>query len=72
MKLFLVKRTDDTTYDEYISHLIRADSKKEAREKASLKHGGEGALIWLKKTTKCIIINSKGKKGIIISDYHAG
>ena len=64
MKLWLVSRTDEVSYDEYDSFVIRAETLEEAVQIAQTEecHGH-----WSGEE-----LTRKGKLGIILGSYNAG
>ena len=73
MKLFLVKRIEDTDWDEYQGHVIRAETEERARQMASESAGDEGRECWISnEQTICQELSADGVEEIIISDFHAG
>ncbi len=73
MKLFLIKRKDDTFYNECDAKVIRATGESPARRIASQNPGDEGPDVWLDpEYSDCEEINPKGKQGEILSKLTLG
>lgn len=68
MKLYLITRTDRTDYNEYFGLVVRANSKEDALAIAT-GHSGfspDGSNLVV------VRIRESGRRGVILSDFHAG
>lgn len=74
MKLWLIERTDEIGYEEYDSHVVRAETEIDARQLATDKSNTpiEPVGIWNSATTKVTEIKGDGPPEIIISSYTQG
>ena len=70
--LYLLCRIGPIGYDEYDAKVVRAASKREARETANQNVGEEGA-IWLDTAkVSCRVVDAKGQPKVILSSFNAG
>jgi len=72
MKLFLLKPRENWNpwYDKAFGFVVAAQTRKRARQLASIKCGDEGEEVWLNsKLTSCKEIILPKKEGIILRDF---
>jgi hypothetical protein len=80
MKLYLLEPVDETDntfwYDCAWGFVIRAKTKKEARQIAHENGGDESSKTskpWLDpKITNCTVLTAKGDIGVVLRDFYAG
>ena len=73
--LYLLRRTDDIGYDEYVGFIVRASSDKEAREFVIKSKPGsdENDETWRNPAfSTCTEIQASGEEKIILSSFNAG
>jgi hypothetical protein len=71
MKLWLLERIENTSYDENRGFVIAAPNEKRAREIANKKHSDEGSIWERYEEVSCREITRREPEGIILSDYNA-
>lgn len=76
MKLYLLKRTDGTGYDEYYAYVIAAENETQAREIAAGNAADEGEAVWhsqLDCSVTLLALNSTRREaGIVLDSFNAG
>lgn len=73
MKLYYLVRTGRVYWDEAEAFVVRAKSKKAAREIAAKRCGDEGKDTWLEEGKSTIEeLTASGEEGIIIRDFLNG
>lgn len=77
MTLYLLTRTDEVDYDEYIGFVIRAESEEQARGLARTKNDaederfGSGPYWPAEELVKCELLTSDGESAILLSSFRA-
>ena len=73
MKLFLLKRIDDSGWDVNNGFVVREENENAARSRCSLERGDEGGGTWLSSEySTCEEISPEGDPEILLTDFHAG
>ena len=73
MKLWLLERGFDGTYDANCGFVIRAETEQEARALGEKQSGDEPDGCWLDpKESKCSELLPDGEPGIVLTDFVAG
>jgi hypothetical protein len=72
MKLYLIERTGNIGYDEYIGFVIAAENEAEARTIAAYNSGDEGAEIWKTAPIRCIADVTGETPGVVLESFNAG
>lgn len=73
MKLWLLNRIGNTSYDEARGFVVRAETCNAARRIASSRSRGEGPEPWIdKKFSTCEEVTGEGSFGIILEDIYEG
>ena len=73
MQLWLLKRLDHVSWDEFEGFVVRAKTRERAREIASKKAGEEGEMTWLDALkTSCEPIEDVGEEETILEAFNAG
>lgn len=68
MPIYLIWRTDPSTWEENVSLVVRAENKQHCREIASKNHGAEGPDIWFATSTCVEVIRQKGHYAVLCKD----
>ncbi len=72
MQLYLLTRTEDADYDEFIGMVIRANNEEQARGLANRASREEGEIWGDSSLVDCSPITAKGVAKIILFSFKAG
>ena len=71
MKLYVLRRIDEASYDEARAMVVRAKNSRMARKIASGHRGDEGCDVWLNPVkTSCKELKVDGPEEMIVCDFY--
>ena len=72
MKLWLLKRIGQISYDEYDGKVVRASDSDAARQIANMKVGDEGSIWTDENLVSCVEIDGDGDPDVLFESFNAG
>ncbi len=71
MKIYILTRIAQFSYDEYDAKVVIAKNEMHARELANVKYGDEGGIWQDDNLVRCSEIN-KNREGVVLASFNAG
>jgi hypothetical protein len=75
LNIYVVRRGDDTSYDETAGYVVAAVTMTDACRYGAKVSGDQPDTVWFAPTTTCTLIgraDPQTEPGIVLTDYHAG